>query len=263
MLVAITSASPALAQTGAPQPNLGGPGESCRARSDCSPGLRCVSQVCTSEHEGESCSATSDCGDLKCIDHTCTNGHAASPPGSAARPRGEGFDLEDGKVHPFGGATVAGGFSTNGVSGKNSVSGGFETFDGAFLFALNGGVFVGLHQFSLELAPLTYFYDTTAPGPVFETVASYAYFVPLSGPGKVRVFWPFRFGAGTVAGPDGHIGGLAYLQLRADFIGPAIQIEHVMLDFHFPTFRYAVTDNQATQYHFLDWLFGATVSYVF
>jgi hypothetical protein len=131
------------------------------------------------------------------------------------------------------------------------------------LFALNGGVFLGLHQFSLELAPLTYFYDMKATGPVFEMAASYAYFVPLSGPGKVRVFWPFRAGAGVVAGPDGNILGLAFLQLRADFIGPAVQIGHMMLDFHFPSFRYAVTDNQATQFHFLEWLFGTSVSYVF
>jgi hypothetical protein len=219
--------------------------------------------VCTSEHEGESCSATSDCGDLKCIDHTCTSGRAAPAHAVAAGARAEGLDLEDGKVHPFAGATVAGGFMTGGVSGSAPLTGGFDTFDGAFLLALNGGVFVGLHQFSLELSPLTYFYDTQASGPVFEMAASYAYFVPLSGVGKVRVFWPFRVGAGVVAGPDGHIGGLAYLQLRADFIGPAVQIGQVMLDFHFPSFRYAVTDSHATQYHFLDWLFGTSVSYVF
>jgi hypothetical protein len=230
-----------------------------------------VNQVCTSEHEGESCGATSDCGDLRCFDHKCTSASVpsvavgatgAAGAGGSSAARVAGFDLDDGAVHPFAGGTVAGGFMTAGQSGYPS--GGFDTFDGAFLFALDGGVFVGRHQFSLELAPLTYIYDThSGAGPVFETMASYAYFAPLSGPGRVRVFWPFRAGAGVVAGPDGNIGGLAYLQLRADFVGPAIQIDHVMLDFHFPGFRYAVTDQSGSQFHFLHWLFGATVSYVF
>jgi len=53
--------------------DLGGPGESCRARADCKHGLLCLQNVCTDQHEGQSCGATSECGTLKCIQNRCVN----------------------------------------------------------------------------------------------------------------------------------------------------------------------------------------------
>ena len=36
-----------------------------------------------------------------------------------------------------------------------------------------------------------------------------------------------------------------------------------VLDFHLPSFRYAVTDKSGSQVHLLDWLFGVSIGYAF
>ena len=64
---------------------LRGPGESCRAKSDCSSGLKCVSNTCRDEMEGAGCAAKSDCGGrLSCIESTCV------VPGQSASGGGKG-----------------------------------------------------------------------------------------------------------------------------------------------------------------------------
>jgi len=98
---------------------------------------------------------------------------------------------------------------------------------------------------------------------VFQATANYAYMVPLTETSNVRVFWPIRFGAGILAGPDLNAFGLAYFVIRADPIGAAVQIGHVVVDFHLPSFQWAITDKSGTQIHLLDWLFGMTVGYAF
>jgi hypothetical protein len=252
---------------GAPPPptTVGGPGESCRARADCKAGLKCMNQMCTDQHEGETCGATSDCGgELKCIGQKCT-----SPFGAAHGGAGGGgdmtewmkFNVTDGSPHPFVGVTFAGGFDTLGITG-NIISGGFNTFDGSFLFALNGGVVIGNHQLSFEAAPFTYIYDGKAQGPAFEMNASYAYLIPLGDSGNAHFYWPIRFGAGMMAGGN-NTGGLVFFQLRADLIGVAIQVGHVIIDLHLPTFRYAITDRGGSQAHYLDWMFGTSIGYAF
>jgi hypothetical protein len=74
------------------QDDLGGPGESCRARSDCRRGLACRSSVCvTTDREGAACGATRECGGggLRCIQQVCTRSAATlavrSAPVSAER----------------------------------------------------------------------------------------------------------------------------------------------------------------------------------
>lgn len=255
--------SPIFAQD-APQ-NLGGAGESCRARSDCKGGLRCVNQVCTDEHEGQQCGATSDCGgELRCINNTCTTPGAAKKSssagsGDASMDEWMKFNPLDGNLHPFVGLTGAGGFGTTGLSGS-FLSGGFNTFDGTAMFALNGGLYMGQHELSLELAPVTYVWDAkAAPGPVFDVTANYAYLIPLAD----HVYWPIRFGLGMFAGPGNNLGGLAFFEIRADLIGAAIQIGHMVIDLHLPSFRYAITDKNGQQGHLLHWLFGVTIGYAF
>ena len=222
----------------APQ-NLGANGESCRARSDCRAGLRCVNQVCTD--------------------------NAAATPSKAGSDDWMKFNPLDGNVHPFAGIVLAGGFDTGGVTGNFSAffNNNFKTFDGSFLFALNGGAFFGNHQLSFEIAPVTFVYDGKANGPVFEMVASYAYFIPLTESGDIHVYWPIRVGVGMAAGPDNNAFGFAFFQARADLIGAAIQIGHAIIDLHLPSFRYAITDKSGTQLHLLDWLFGMSVGYAF
>jgi hypothetical protein len=65
-----------LSQT--PDSALGDVGESCRARSDCRSGLRCVNAQCAAPvaqtKEGQACEATSDCsadGSLRCVARVC------------------------------------------------------------------------------------------------------------------------------------------------------------------------------------------------
>lgn len=256
------TASQAQAQPAPSSQSLGGPGESCRARSDCKAGLKCMNEVCTSEHEGETCGATSDCGDLKCVEHKCTSGAPGSSGSSASMDQWMKFNPLDGAVHPFAGFALAGGFGTGGFTGN--FGGGFDTFNGAFLFAFQAGAFIGNHQLSFELAPVTYFYDMKdEPGPVFEMSASYAYFVPLADSGAVHFYWPIRFGLGMLAGPDTNLLGLAFFQVQADLIGVAAQVGHLVFDFHLPSFRYALTDKSGEQAHLLEWLFGTSVGYSF
>jgi hypothetical protein len=250
---------------------LGGAGESCRARVDCKAGFKCINQVCTDEHEGQTCGATSDCGLLRCIQNKCTSASAAAAAQTnASKPSGSStddwmkFNPLDGNAHPYVGITLAGGFDIGGVTGNFAgFFNNFKVVDGEFLFALNGGLYIGNHQLSFEIAPVTYVYDGKANGPIFEMVASYAYFVPLTEFGDVHVYWPFRFGVGMLAGPDVNIFGLAYLQARADLIGVAFQIGHAVIDLHLPSFRYAITDKSGTQIHILDWLFGVSAGYSF
>jgi hypothetical protein len=263
-----------LAQDAQPQ-QLGGAGESCRARSDCKGGLRCVNQVCTDEHEGQQCGATSECGgELRCIANKCTSPTATQNGGGASSSGSNGpaassddwmkFNPFDGNVHPYAGVTIAGGFMTVGASGNTPFTGGFNTFRGAFLLALNGGIYMGQHQLSFEISPVTYWPTLASPpGPAFEMSANYAYMIPLTESGNMRVFWPIRFGIGMAAGPDLNLLGLAWFQMRADLIGAAIQVGHVVIDLHLPTFRYAITDKNGVQGHLLDWLFGASIGYVF
>jgi hypothetical protein len=68
-----------LSQT--PDSSLGEVGESCRARTDCRAGLRCINSQCSAPamaapvtKDGQACEATTDCstdGSLRCIAHVC------------------------------------------------------------------------------------------------------------------------------------------------------------------------------------------------
>jgi hypothetical protein len=178
----------------------------------------------------------------------------------AGSPKRDWLDFRLEGVHGFVGLTWATGPVVLGLSGNSK--GGFNKADGGFLFALRGGFFVGRSQLTFELSPLSYLYDHRAPGPAFQMNASYAYFIPLKTTGNVLLYWPLRVGIGMMAGAD-NTQGLAYFQARADLVGLAMQIGHVMLDFHAPSFRYLVTDSRGTQGHILTWQLGLSASYVF
>ena len=226
----------------------GGAGESCRARSDCKQGLKCVNQVCSKE--GSAAPGGSGYDDEK--------------KSVSSKDLKEWLSFELKGVHPYAGLTWGGGFWTGGLTGSGA-GGGFNQLNGDFLFALNGGVFIDNHQVGIEIAPVTYFWTLQrgSPGPAFEVTGSYAYFIPLYESESVKVFWPLRFGIGMMAAPDRNLGGLAFFQPRADVVGAAIQVGHFMIDMHLPSFRYAVTDSRGSQLHFLSWIFGASISYLF
>jgi hypothetical protein len=264
-----------------------GLGESCRRKTDCKEGLKCVRRVCTDPHDGETCGATADCGggELKCINDKCTNPSAPATPkskepdasGNGSGDEGEGkptpqaaapsgdwmkFRLDDGQTHPFIGITgLFGGFGIAGVDD----GAGTQTFgavNSAALFAFKAGVIVsGHHELAIELTP---FFTANVGnlgfggnGTVFETNASYGYLIPITD----HVSWPIRIGAGIMAGPSPNAANDAWFEVRADLIGVQVNVGHLLVDLQLPSFRYFVTSANGQTGHVLNWLFGISLGY--
>jgi hypothetical protein len=293
-------AAPAYAQI--PVENLGGPDESCRARTDCKPGLKCVGNKCMDPHEGESCAATPDCGtQLKCIDKRCVSPNAPTSPPAESHPapqherppprlpervkprpnedeaRNEAawrawlqFPLTG--LHPFVGLSVGLGAVNGGYTGASGSLWGTGA-DAAFDLAIRGGIFVNHHELALEISPFTYIWDFQGlgqtTGPAFKVDATYAYFVQLTHGDKVRLYYPLRGGLGSFLG-GANTGNNVFVEARADLVGMAMKVGHVMIDLHAPSFRYALTNGNFAQLsglrltqHLLTWVFGLSASYVF
>lgn len=232
--------------------SLGGPGESCRARTDCRKGLKCRGNVCADEREGESCGATSDCGgELKCISNICQGplGVASSGGGGGS---GDWMRFKLDGLHPFVGMTFIGGPSLVFVSSASATTGGF-------LWALRGGVYSGKTEIALEISPMTSFPGAGA-GPSFQTNVTVGQLFTLSeSSGGVSAYWPVRVGAGMAAA---NLGGRVFIQVRGDLVGAAIKIGHVILDLHLPSFRWFVSPG-SFDIHYLSWDFGGGFTYAF
>jgi len=260
----------------ADQTLLGGPGETCRARSDCRAGLKCVQSTCVDENEGASCRATSDCGgELACVAHVCTVRHQVS---SVEWPRvsrvaeedhpteeRSGFELKG--VHPVFGLTWAAGPTSLGVANDQrfALDG---TVQGSALFALRAGVMFGRNELSAEVSPGTYAYYSNTGGGAFQFNVSYAHYLPLHEGRSVSVYWPVRLGAGAFTG---NTDGMAFFQGRADLFGVALRFGHLMVDMHVPSFRYGVSNTAyanrfqsgTASVHLFSWEVGTSVSYLF
>ncbi len=251
-----------------PPNNLGGAGESCRARADCKNGLKCVNLLCTDEHEGQTCGATSDCGgELRCIGGKCTTTIGASHGGGgggAGSDEWMSFKLDDGQPHPFIALTILGGPVLGGVG----ANGQFQTgnTDGAFLLGVRGGVVIGPNELSLELSPMTYFWDLASgnPGPTFQFNVAYRYLIKLYEAQGLQVFYPIGLGLGLFTG---NTNGDVFFQARFDLIGILVKYGHLLVDINLPSFRYGVTSQGVLGETFnLDtftWLFGASIGYAF
>lgn len=231
---------------------LSGAGESCRAKADCAAGLDCVGETCVAP------------------------GAAKPEPARGETPEGGGsagarwlaFALEG--VHPFVGLEWSGGPEWAGtVWGQGSQFA--RWVDGGFLFALRGGVHVGRHELAAEVSPFTYVPTLPRASAVLQANGSYAYFAPIYSGESVHVYWPLRAGVGVMAGAN-NTNGLVYFQARADVVGVAVQIGHVTLDFHAPSFRYFLTSACLASVtttcvgatgHVFTWLSGMSASYVF
>ena len=334
VFVALFGATVAQADT---EDNLGGPGESCRARPDCKHGLKCLANVCTDEHEGITCGATAECGTLKCIENKCVNPlklpthpqptqpqpthpqptqpqptqpqptqpqptqpqptqpqptqpqptttqpqeTQPQPTPTTTEPIGGGQAPETDPIekwlkfdrtgmHPFIGITLALGLLNGGYTASEGSLWGTGA-DSAFLLAIRGGVLIDHHEISLEIAPGTYFWDFSEPGagPAFELNASYAYRIPLLVRERGAIMWPLRGGLGFVAGGANTKSNVLF-EVRADLIGAAIDLGHVTIELHLPSFRYAITNSHVpgilvdgVTTHWLSFFFGTTVSYAF
>ncbi len=133
-------ADPAAATTGPPAPEpqaaqLGEAGESCRARSDCAGGLKCVDNVCRDAFEGAACGSRRDCGErLGCFRNVCTTAERATE-SAAASFRSDDIDDEDVPDRParddidgFYGGALAGGAVAPAFPGVAGVGGGTGFF---------------------------------------------------------------------------------------------------------------------------------------
>ncbi len=284
------SAEPAAPSASASSPapdysNLSGPGESCRARKDCQPGLLCRDLRCVDEHEGETCNATRDCGRLRCVHHRCVTPGQSAPAErethESARPAGEvkeqppdttvagegsarskvRFEVGQG-VHPFIGISVGVGPV---VIGPDLADVGLQTYgpEGAFAFALRGGVLADHHELALEISPFTYAYAfVSGVGPTFRASLSYAYHVPLLHGQSLSIFYPPRLGLGFFTG---NTFDNTWLEIRLDAVGLALSAGHFLIEAYLPSFRLAAPPAQGTTAlpYFFTFLFGANVSYVF
>jgi hypothetical protein len=219
---------------------LGSAGESCRARSDCEPNLKCVDLVCTDE-----------------------NAPAKPKAQATATTPQKSFALEG--VHGFAGISLRAGpgwlMTANGSGAKTDTS-----LQGTFAFALRVGLFANRNELALEIAPFTDLpYNNIPPvftGSAFGAVLTYGYYAPLYETPNVGLYWPIRFGAGVLAGGS-NTGSLAYLQARMDFIGFALRFSRVMVDLDLPSFRYLFTDTQGQTLHVFAWRAGLNVALMF
>lgn len=265
-----------------------GLGESCRRKTDCKEGLKCVRRVCTDPHEGETCGATADCGggELKCIADKCTSPNAPAsttakptkppPPegddaGDAAKPVAQAppsgdwlkFRVDDGQMHPFIGITSLFGFGLVGLDALGTTA--FGSVTPALLFALKAGVIVGgRHELGVELTPFFTVLSGAgslgpvgASGPAFEINASYGYLIPIMD----HLSWPLRVGAGLLAGPSPNAGDNAWFEVRADLVGVQVNVGHLLVDVQLPSFRYFVTNVNGVTGHVLNWVFGLSLGY--
>ncbi len=263
---------------------LSGPEESCRARTDCQHGLKCVGLHCIDEHAGETCGATADCGGrLKCIHHKCAAPGASVPSGNAAEPSAGGargqetqareapapagerserarFDVNQG-VHPFVGFSLGVGLVVFGAD----LGAGLQTSgpEGALVFALRGGVLLDHHELALEVSPFTYAYAfLSAPGTTFRVGASYAYRPTLLHTPSVSVSWPLRVGFGFFTG---NTFDNVWTELRVDAVSLALSVGHFVLEANLPSFRWGVppAEGAGALPHFFTFLFGVNAAYAF
>lgn len=269
-----TSGRTAFAQQYEPPPppcvntRLGEEGETCRSRADCRGGLRCIDAVCVSHVEGEGCVEQDDCGigtHLACVAGRC---EMAQEPSKLAG------------VHPFVGLGAHGGAALFADTGSQGIVLGSVV--GSFAGVVRGGVFLGRNELALEVAPYTYAWNLSVLNtPIFnptafEFVATYARFrVVAEGP-NAQVYWPVRIGVGAIAGGNNTADDV-FFEGRFDFLGPAVRIGHVMLDFQAPSIRYFVTNgvgfvgskrinlrpSSGATYMVWNLMAGATASYMF
>jgi hypothetical protein len=183
---------------------LGGPGESCRARSDCTPELRCIEYVCRESTAGEAAPAAATSG-----------GVAAKPEGSAAASGWSAFAL--GGVHGFAGLALGPALTAGWTFGRS------PEWGGGFLFALRGGVLLGRMEVAIEIAPGTLWRNLERSS-VLSLNATMGGLLAVS----PHTFWPLRFGLGVtgVKTPRDD----TYMQGRLDLVGLVYQYGHMMFE---------------------------------
>ncbi len=236
-----------------------GPGESCRARSDCAEGLKCVEQVCRDELEGANCNSRGDCGGrgLSCVDSKCVapaSQGAGSESGGSGESGGKGRRGGDGGRD--GGDDDGGGDSGGNGGGGDLLEGELEglrahmgiifgggpTHDddasgeaiGSLLFALKGGVFIDRIELGLEFAPATFVLSFDPDLPSVHLNAYGGYHIPV----YKSISWPLRAGIGFTTPTFRGDAGQTVLAVRADLIGVSVLLaDQFLLDVYLPSWR--------------------------
>jgi hypothetical protein len=241
VLVAAVVPAPAAAQ---PRGDIG---ESCRARSDCLEGLRCVEQVCQ-----PACTRSEDCGTNQvCRQGRCVEVREGLPPPSEAKapaPKGGWADFTLGGTHLFGGITLAPGMTGYWVYG------GPVEVEPAFFFALRLGLLFDRTELALEIAPKTWVWDFDDP-----QRSSFSLNASIGGLIKVakHAYWPLRFGLGFTAG-DLAIKDV-YMQGRVDLVGIVYQYGHLLFEVNLPSTRF---HSEFRNIGIWAWLFNLSITYV-
>jgi hypothetical protein len=221
---------------------LGRAGESCRARSDCEPNLKCMDLVCTDEN-------------------------APPKPKPQAPPVTQGKSFALSGFHGFVGLSLRGGpgwlMIANGAGAITD-----KSLEGTVAFALRAGFFANRNELALEISPFTDLpYSTRLPyftGAAFSAVLTYGYYAHIYETPNVGVYWPLRFGVGILAGAN-NTDSLAFAQGRLDLIGFALRLNRVMLEVNLPSFRYLFTNDAIVSQtiHVFTWRAGLNVAFMF
>lgn len=261
---------------------LGEVGESCRARSDCVEGLRCIENTCSepADDAGETideclvdgdCDAGQSCRDNFCVADEGGEGTAETADGEAAESGTEGEEADDsaggdgrwadfelGGTHFFAGLTFA-----PGMTGFWPYGGNLPVW-ASFFFAFRLGVLFNRAELSMELSPATWVWDfdpgSHISGLDYEgNLNSLSFLVNIGGLVQLadNVYWPFRFGLGLSA----HELPLApvYMQGRLDVIGLVYQYGHLLFELTLPSIRF---HSEFQNIGIWGWLFTLSISYV-
>jgi hypothetical protein len=231
---------PALPTSAQPR---GGVGESCRARSDCREGLRCLENVCRTPESG-TCQEDADCGaGLVCRADRC----APLPQPAPARGGSAWSEFQLAGTHFFAGLGFA-----PAMTGFWNYGGPVEV-EPAFHFALRFGVLFDRTELALELAPGSWIWDFGPQRSSFAMNVSLGGLLPVSG----RAYWPLRFGLGLASG-DLPLEDV-YMQGRLDLIGLAFHYGHLLFEVNLPSTRFSTEFKHVGIWA---WLFNLSITYV-
>jgi hypothetical protein len=213
---------------------LGGAGESCRARSDCQAGLRCIDAVCRDEREGTSCQSSMECGSLKCIQNRCTSSTASLASTDPKEEESHGWmDFTFGEgTHGFTGISMLGGPGALLDIDPAEVEG----VEPAWAFELYGGVLINRFELALHFSPVAYKLYDANPDTQLSARLTVGGYIPIT----ESVSWVMRAGAGFAAVNTGLERDDVLPMLQADLIGVAIHVGHLNIEIDAPSYRVAI-----------------------
>lgn len=215
----------------------GSAGESCRARSDCAEGLKCIEQVCRDPNNpsaGGSASGSAGGGSDSGSSGSERSGGGSSggeSSGGGSSGGGGGGDLLDGELE---GLRAHMGIIFGG--GPSHPDDPADLVRGSLLFSLKGGILIDRAELGLEFAPATYVINFDPDLPSVHLIAYGGYHIPVF----KSISWPLRLGIGlTQPTFRGETRGLdALLALRADLIGVSVLLaDQFLIDAHLPSWR--------------------------